>query len=71
MCRTVASEEDDGRMIQEYPFLSAPLLAFVDWLFHKAMHGSKHQYESNVSESVRQVLPAVFIKTLILLVLQE
>jgi hypothetical protein len=71
VCRTVASEEDDGRMIQEYPFLSAPLLAFVDWLFHKAMHGSKHQYESNVSESVRQVLPAVFIKTLILLVLQE
>jgi hypothetical protein len=62
MPRTVAADDEGERMIQEFPFLSAPLLAFVDWLFHKAMHGSKHQYESNVPESARQVLPAVFLK---------
>ena len=49
------SDEGDARVYQEYSFLSPPLLTFVDWLFHKAINGSKHQYETNVAESVRQV----------------
>ena len=56
MDRTVESEDQDGRLIQEFPFLSPQLLTFVDWLFFKAMYGSKKQYEKNVPETTQRVI---------------
>ena len=41
--------------MQKVPFLSPELLGLVDWLFHKAVNGSKTAYEAAVKETVRQV----------------